>query len=75
MKYGIQILGFMQNKESDWEYFTGDKYSINHEMYAACDGDKLKAKPYSSKKRAKNTCDSMYRKYANVADTRVVPLE
>lgn len=77
MKYAIQFIGFLQNPDDlmSWEYFTGAQYSVNHESYAVSDRNINQAKLYSSKKRAENAINSMYRKYTNVSDVRIVPVD
>ena len=77
MKYAIQFIGFDQNSYSamDWEYYTGAQYSVNHESYAISDRNINQAKLYSGKKRAENAVNSMYGKFTNVAEARIVPVE
>lgn len=77
MKYAIQFIGFGQNPDlsTSWEYYTGVQYSVNHESYATSDRNINQAKLYSGKKRAENAVNSMYGKFVNVADARIVPVE
>lgn len=73
-KYVIEFLGYQQFRDSDWEYYTGDKYTVNHGLYAVSSRDKTKAKPYTSKKRAENAINGLYGKCVNVANARVKEL-
>lgn len=78
MKYAIQFIGYDQSVLNDfvlWEYFTGGQYSHTGELFAISDQDHSKAKMYSSKKRAENAVKSMYGKFANVANARIVPVD
>lgn len=73
-QWGIEFIGYLQFSEHDWEYYTGDHYVIQGEPFAVSSKVKSKAKPYSSKKRAENAINSMYGKFANVAQAKVIPL-
>lgn len=73
-QWGIKFIGQGQFKESDWEYYTGESYVVIGEKYAVSSSKKEEAKPYSSEKRAKNAVTSMYGKFENVRDAKVVPL-
>lgn len=77
MKYAIQFIGFGQdpNSSMSWEYYTGGQYSVNRESYATSNRNINQAKLYSSKKRAENAINSMYGKFANVADASIVSVE
>lgn len=74
-EYAIKFKGHQQFGEHDWEYYTGDRYTVNHELYAVASNDKKDAKPYTSEKRAENAVNGLYEKCTNVANTRVVELK
>lgn len=51
---------------SKWDgYYTGHTYRYESEEYACTDKDLLKAKTYSSYKRAENACKSLNAKVVN----------
>ena len=53
-----------------WDgYYTGDTYIFQGEKYAVCDKDINKAKKYTSRKRAENAAESLFRKTVNYVFT------
>ena len=73
-KYAIEFIGHQQFSDHDWEYYTGDRYTVNHESYAVPTREKKDAKTYTSHKRAENSINSMYEKCTNVVSARVVEI-
>lgn len=73
-KWAIQTKGF-QESDSMYEYYTGESYVVQEEIYIASSRDKTDAKQYTSQNRALSAMKKIKYNFSNSWSMRVVSLE
>lgn len=57
---------FIEGTFSDGGYWTGKSYTDDGAMYGILEHDREKAKVYTSKSRAENAAEKLFKKISNV---------